>query len=112
MALGIKLQFSTAFHPQTDGQMEQTIQTLEDMLRACTLDFCGSWVAHLYLIEFAYNNSYHSNIEMAPYEAFYGQKCIYPLAWDEPGRDIELSLELIQQTMEKFKLIRDRLRVA
>ena len=74
-ALGTELRFSTAFHPQTDGQSERTIQTLEDMLRACALDFRGSWVTHLYLIEFAYNNSYHSSIDMAPYEALYGRRC-------------------------------------
>ena len=61
-AMGTKLRFSTAHHPQTDGQSERTIQTLEDMLRSCALEFRGSWIDHLYLVEFAYNNSYHSNI--------------------------------------------------
>ena len=74
-ALGIQLRFSTTFHPQTDGQFERTIQTLEDMLRACVLDFKGGWDQHLSLIEFAYNNSYQSTIQMAPYEALYGRKC-------------------------------------
>ena len=60
-ALGTRLNFSTAFHPQTDGQFERTVQTLEDMLRACILDFKGSWASHLSLVEFAYNNSYHSD---------------------------------------------------
>ena len=78
-AMGTKLDFSTAFHPQTDGQLERTIQTLEDMLRACVLDLKGSWEIHLPLIEFAYNNSYHSSIEMAPFEALYGQKCRSPM---------------------------------
>ena len=64
-----RLDFSTAFHPQTDGQSERTIQTLEDMLRMCVMDLGGSWDDHLPLVEFAYNNSYHSSIEMAPYEA-------------------------------------------
>ncbi|MCF6818981.1 hypothetical protein L3H38_11075, partial [Corynebacterium sp. MC-19] len=68
-SLGTQVNLSIAFHPQTDGQAERTIQTLEDMLRACALDFKGSWVDHLPLIEFAYNNSYHSSIKMAPYEA-------------------------------------------
>ncbi|KAL5553554.1 hypothetical protein UlMin_040955 [Ulmus minor] len=68
-AMGTKLNFSTAFHPQTDGQLERTIQTLEDMLRACVLDFGGSWNQHLPLIEFSYNNSYQATIGMAPYEA-------------------------------------------
>ena len=65
--------FSTGFHPQTDGQSERTIQTLEDMLHACVLQFKGSWDTHLSLMEFAYNNSYHSSIGMAPYEALYGR---------------------------------------
>jgi transposase InsO family protein len=84
-AMGMKLTFSTAFHPQTDGQTERTIQTLEDMLRLCVLDFKGSWIQYLPLVEFAYNNSYHASIEMAPYEALYGRKCRSPLYWDEVG---------------------------
>ncbi|KAL0458152.1 UNVERIFIED_CONTAM: Transposon Ty3-I Gag-Pol polyprotein [Sesamum latifolium] len=68
-ALGTKLHFSTAFHPQTDGQSERTIQTLEDMIRACVIEFRGNWDDHLPLIEFAYNNSFHS-IGMTPYEAY------------------------------------------
>ena len=70
-ALGTKLLFSTAFHPQTDGQSERMIQTLEDMLRACVLQFKGSWDGHLSLIEFAYNNNYQESIDMAPYKALY-----------------------------------------
>jgi len=71
-AMGIKLNLSIAFHPQTDGQPERTIQTLEDMLRACALEYTGSWDHNLPLTEFAYNNSYHSSIGMASYEALYG----------------------------------------
>ncbi|KAJ8767334.1 hypothetical protein K2173_017378 [Erythroxylum novogranatense] len=82
-ALGTKLNFSTAFHPQTDGQSERTIQTLEGMLRACVMDFRGAWDDHLPLVEFAYNNSYHSSIQMAPYEALYGRRCRTPICWDE-----------------------------
>ncbi|KAL0559275.1 hypothetical protein IC582_003874 [Cucumis melo] len=72
-AMGTKLKFSTAFHPQTDGQLERTIQTLEDMLRARALQFKGNWDTHLSLMEFAYNNSYQSIIGMAPFEALYGR---------------------------------------
>ena len=64
-AIGTRLDFSTAFHPQTDGQSERTIEILEDMLRMCVMDFGGQWDLHLPLIEFAYNNSYHARIEMA-----------------------------------------------
>ena len=81
-----KLNFSTAFHPQTDGQSERTIQTLEDMLCACVLDFGGSWNQHLPLIEFLYNNSYQATIGMVPYEAFYGKKCRSPIHWYETGK--------------------------
>ncbi|WMV10043.1 hypothetical protein MTR67_003428, partial [Solanum verrucosum] len=70
--LGTQVNLNTTFHPQTDGQAERTIQTLEDMLRACMIDFKGSWDDHLPLIEFAYNNNFHSSIQMAPYEALYG----------------------------------------
>src|SRR5574344_3113193 len=73
-AMGTKLKFSTAFHPQTDGQSERTIQILEDMLRACVMDFEGSWNKYLPLIEFSYNNSYQSTVGMAPYEMLYGRK--------------------------------------
>ncbi|GJZ64864.1 putative reverse transcriptase domain-containing protein [Tanacetum coccineum] len=70
-ALGTNLDMSTAYHPQTDGQSERTIQTLEDMLRACAIDFGKGWVNHLPLVEFSYNNSYHASIKAAPFEALY-----------------------------------------
>ena len=73
--LGTKLSFSTTYHFQTDGQSKRAIQTLEDMLRACVMDFGGSWDQHLTLVEFTYNNSYHSSIQMTPYESLYGRKC-------------------------------------
>ncbi|GKB06258.1 putative reverse transcriptase domain-containing protein [Tanacetum coccineum] len=84
-ALGTRLDMSTAYHPQTDGQSERTIQTLEDMLRACVMDFGGSWDTHLPLIEFSYNNSYHTSIKCAPFEALYGRKCRSPVIWTEVG---------------------------
>ncbi|GJR36367.1 putative reverse transcriptase domain-containing protein [Tanacetum coccineum] len=82
-ALGTRLDMSTAYHPQTDGQSEHTIQTLEDMLRACILAFGGSWDVHLPLVEFSYNNSYHSSVKCAPFEALYGRKCRSPIIWAE-----------------------------
>ncbi|GJS50191.1 putative reverse transcriptase domain-containing protein [Tanacetum coccineum] len=75
-SLGTRLDMSTAYHPQTDRQSKRTIQTLEDMLRACVIDFGGSWDVHLPLTEFSYNNSYHSSIRCAPFEALYGRKCV------------------------------------
>ena len=71
-SLGTRLHFSTAFHPQSDGQSERTIQTLEDMLRISVVEFRGSWDEHLVLMEFAYNNSYHSSIDMTSFEVLYG----------------------------------------
>ncbi|GJW62111.1 putative nucleotidyltransferase, ribonuclease H [Tanacetum coccineum] len=85
-ALGTRLDMSTAYHPQTDGQSERTIQTLEDMLRACVIDFGGSWDVHLPLAEFSYNNSYHTSIRCAPFEALYGRKCRSPVLWAEIGK--------------------------
>ena len=84
-SLGTRLDMSTAYHPQTDGQSERTIQTLEDMLRACVIDFGNSWETHLPLVEFSYNNSYHTSIKVAPFEALYGRKCQSPLYWVEVG---------------------------
>ncbi|XP_073153461.1 uncharacterized protein [Henckelia pumila] len=98
--------------PSTDGQTERTIQTLEDMLRACALDFSGNWSEHLPLIEFAYNNSYHSSIGMAPYEALYGRKCRSPLYWDEVGEKAITGPELVQETIEKVTIIKERLKSA
>nr|GEU78071.1 reverse transcriptase domain-containing protein [Tanacetum cinerariifolium] len=80
-AMGTNLDMSIAYHPQTDGQSERTIQTLEDMLRACMIDFGKGWVNHFPLVEFSYNNSYHASIKVAPFEALYGQKCRSPVCW-------------------------------
>ena len=80
-AFGTKLNFSTAFNTQTDGQSERTIQTLEDMLRLCVLDFQENWEAHLPLVKFVYNNSFHASIGMAPYKALYRRKCRSPVCW-------------------------------
>ena len=112
MAMGTNLNFSTAFHPQTDGQSERTIQILEDMLRACAIDFRGSWEEHLPLVEFAYNNSYQASIQMAPYEALYGRKCRSPICWDDIGERKMLGPEIVQHTVDKIQLIRERLRSA
>ncbi|GJZ02786.1 putative reverse transcriptase domain-containing protein [Tanacetum coccineum] len=90
-ALGTQLDMSTAYHPQTDGQSERTIQTLEDMLRACVMDFGKTWDKHLPLIEFSYNNSYHTSIKVAPFEALYGHKCRSPICWAEAPRDRQRS---------------------
>ncbi|GJY91683.1 reverse transcriptase domain-containing protein [Tanacetum coccineum] len=84
-ALGTQLDMSTAYHPETDGQSERTIQTSEDMLRACVIDFGKGWEKHLPLVEFSYNNSYRASIKAAPFKALYGQKCRSPVCWAEVG---------------------------
>nr|GEY65168.1 reverse transcriptase domain-containing protein [Tanacetum cinerariifolium] len=85
-ALGTRLDMSTAYHPETDGQSERTIQTLEDMLCACVLNFGKGWDKHLPLVEFSYNNSYHTNIKAIPFEVLYGRKCRSPICWAELSR--------------------------
>ena len=110
--LGTKLRLSSAYHLQTDGQTERTIQSLEDLLRACVLEQKGSWESFLPLIEFTYNNSFHSTIGMAPYEALYGRRCRTPLCWVESGENLILGPDMIQQTTEKVKIIQERMRAA
>ncbi|KAJ0466688.1 putative nucleotidyltransferase, Ribonuclease H [Helianthus annuus] len=97
-SFGSRLDMSTAYHPQTDGQSERTIQTLEDMLRACVIDFGNSWEKHLPLVEFSYNNSYHTSIQAAPFEALYGHKCRSPLCWAEVGDSQITGPELVVDT--------------
>ncbi|GJU54194.1 putative reverse transcriptase domain-containing protein [Tanacetum coccineum] len=111
-ALGTDISMSTAYHPETDGQSERTIQTLEDMLRACVIDFGKGWVKHLPLAEFSYNNSYHASIKAAPYEALYGRKCRSPVCWAEVGEAQLTGPELIQETTKKIVLIKQRMQAA
>nr|GEU85961.1 putative reverse transcriptase domain-containing protein [Tanacetum cinerariifolium] len=96
--LGTKLDMSIAYHPKTDDQSERTIQTLEDMLRACEIKFGKGWVNHFPLVEFSYNNSYHASIKAAPFKTLYGRKCRSPICWTEVGEAQILGLELIQET--------------
>nr|GEW01697.1 putative reverse transcriptase domain-containing protein [Tanacetum cinerariifolium] len=111
-ALGTRLDMSTAYHPQTDGQSERTIQTLEDMLRACVLDFGGSWDVHLPLVEFSYNNGYHSSVRCASFEALYGRKCRSPIMQTEVGEGQLIGPELVQETTENISQIKDRPKTA
>ncbi|MCQ7285395.1 hypothetical protein NP026_23855, partial [Salmonella enterica] len=103
---------STAYHPQTDGQSERTIQTLEDMLRACVIDFGNGWEKHLPLVEFSYNNSYHTSIQAAPFEALYGRKCRSPLCWAEVGDSQITGPEIVVDATEKIAQIRQRMAAA
>ncbi|GJW81450.1 reverse transcriptase domain-containing protein [Tanacetum coccineum] len=100
-ALGTYLSMSTAYHPKTDGQSERTIQTLEDMLRACVIDFGKGWVNHLSLAEFLDNNSYHASIKAVPYEALYGRKCRSPMCWAE---DRQKSYANLKRKPMEFKV--------
>nr|GEX11137.1 putative reverse transcriptase domain-containing protein [Tanacetum cinerariifolium]GEX13227.1 putative reverse transcriptase domain-containing protein [Tanacetum cinerariifolium] len=111
-ALGTQLNLSTAYHPETDGQSERMIQTLEDMLRACVIDFGSNWDRHLPLVEFSYNNSYHASIKVAPFEALYGQKCRSPVCWSEVKDSQLTSPELIRETTKKIVQIKNRLLTA
>ncbi|GJS77369.1 putative reverse transcriptase domain-containing protein [Tanacetum coccineum] len=111
-ALDTDISMSTAYHPETDGQSERTIQTLEDMLRACVINFSKGWVKHLPLAKLLYNNSYHASIKAAPYEALYGRKCQSPVYWAEVGEAQLTGPELIQETTEKIVLIKQRMQAA
>nr|GEY35093.1 reverse transcriptase domain-containing protein [Tanacetum cinerariifolium] len=111
-ALVTQLDMSTSYHSETDGQSERTIQTLEDMLRACVIDFEKGWDRHLPLIEFSYNNSYHASIKAAPFKALYGRKYRSPVCQAEVG-DIQLTgPEIIHETTKKIVQIRQRLQAA
>nr|GFB39093.1 putative reverse transcriptase domain-containing protein [Tanacetum cinerariifolium] len=101
-ALGTSLDMSTAYHPKTDGQSERIIQTLEDMLRACMIDFVNGLVKHLPLVEFSYNNSYHASIKAASFEALYGRKCHSPVCWAEDGQAQLTGLEMVGKLNPRY----------
>ncbi|GJZ66895.1 putative reverse transcriptase domain-containing protein [Tanacetum coccineum] len=103
---------STAYHLRTDGQSERTIQTLEDMLRACVIDFGKGWDRHLPLVEFSYNNSYHTSIKVVPFEALYGRKCRSPICWAEVGDAQLTGPEIVIETTEKIIQIKKRIQAA
>ena len=86
-----------------NGQSERIVQTLEDMIRACVLDFSDSWDRLVKLMEFLYNNNYHSGIGMAPFEALYGRKCGSPLYWDEIGEMLTIVPDLVERKLRLFK---------
>jgi hypothetical protein len=111
-SLGTRLEFSTTFHPQTDGQIKRVNQILEDMLRACALDYGSSWDDNLLYAEFSYNNSYQASIEMALFEALYGKKCTTPLLWSGVGERSFFGPNIIEEAEEKVRLIKDRLKIA
>ena len=109
---GTPLQFSSAYHPETDGQTERVNQILEDMLRACILNFQGSWKKYLPYAEFAYNNSFQQSIEMAPYDALYGSRCRTPLFWHDAAGPTLTGCELVTQSAQIVRQIQESLRAA
>ncbi|WVZ90083.1 hypothetical protein U9M48_036414 [Paspalum notatum var. saurae] len=112
VALGTKMIRSSAYHPQTSGQVERVNQILEDMLRVCALTYSTKWDECLPLAEFAYNNSYQKSLEMAPFEAFYGRRCRTPLNWSEPGECVTFGPDLVTQAAEQVKFIHSNLKRA
>ncbi|GJX25068.1 putative reverse transcriptase domain-containing protein [Tanacetum coccineum] len=111
-ALVTRLDMSVAYHPQTDGQSERTIQTLEDMLRACVIDFGNGWDKHLLLVEFSYNNSYHTSIKASPFEALYGHKCLSPVCWAEVEDSQLTGPEIVHETTKKIVQIKSEIQDA
>ena len=111
-ALGTQLNFSTAYHPQTDGQTERVNQILEDMLRACALTYKRSWDKSLPYAEFSYNNSYQASLQMAPFEALYGRKCRVPLYWHEVGERQVFGPDSLEEAEKQVRVIQDRLKIA
>jgi hypothetical protein len=107
-----KLNFSSAYHPQTDGQAERTNQILEDMLRACALKYRKSWDKSLPYAEFSYNNSYQASIKMAPYEALYGRHCRTPLLWSQTRESQVFGPKVLKDAEKQVQIVRESLKVA
>ncbi|WVZ93920.1 hypothetical protein U9M48_039870 [Paspalum notatum var. saurae] len=111
-SMDTRLNFSSAYHPQTDGQTERTNQILEDMLRACAIQYGTSWDKSLPYAEFSYNNSYQASIKMSPFQALYGRRCRTPLHWDQPGEKQLFGPEIIEDAERQVRMIRENLRIA
>ena len=111
-AMGTHLSFSTAFHPQSSGQVERVNQILEDMLRACVISFGKKWEESLPYAEFSYNNSYQASLKMAPFEVLYGRKCRTPLNWSETGERPLFGPDIIQHAEEQVRIVREHLKTA
>eukprot|EP00253_Pinus_taeda_P003088 PITA_03088 len=100
-ALGTQLNLSTAYHPETNGKTERVNQVLEDMLRMYIMDNQTQWERYLPLVEFAYNNNYHSSIGVPPYQALYGRHCRTPLSWEKLEDRVIVGPELVQEMEEQ-----------
>jgi hypothetical protein len=110
-ALDTQLRFSSAYHPQTDGQTERVNQILEDMLRACALQYGRSWDRSLQYAEFSYNNSCQESLKMAPFEMLYGQRCRTPLFWNETGERRVFGPDILEEAEKQVHMVRENLRV-
>jgi hypothetical protein len=110
--LDTKLNFSSAYHPQTDEQTERTNQVLEDMLRACTLKHGRSWDKSLPYAEFSYNNSYQASLKLAPFEALYGRKCRTPLYWNQTEESQVFGPKILQEAEKQVHIIRENLKTS
>jgi hypothetical protein len=110
--LGTHLMFSSAYHPQTDGQIERTNQILEDMLRACALQDKLGWDKRLLYAEFSYNNSYQDSLKMSPFQALYGRNCRTLLHWDQPDERQVFSLDILLEAEENIIMVRGNLKTA
>src|SRR4051812_42427955 len=111
-SMGTHLKFSTAYHPQSQGQVERVNQVLEDMLRACVISFGKKWEESLPFVEFSYNNSYQASLKMAHFEVLYGQKCRNPLNWSETGERTLIGPDIIQHAEDQVRVIREHLKAA
>jgi transposase InsO family protein len=111
-AMGTNLHYSSAFHPQTDGQIERVNQVLEDLLRACVLTYGSDWEKSMSYAEFLYNNSYQDSLKMAPFEALYGRKCRTPLIWSEVGERTFFGPSTIVEAEENVVKVRENLKIA
>ena len=110
--MGTRLSFSTAFHPQSSGQVERVDQILEDMIRASVISFGMGWEKCLPFAEFAYNNSYQDSLGKAPFEVLYGRKCRMPLNWSEIGKRQLFGPDMIQEAEEQVRIIHEKLKTA
>jgi hypothetical protein len=111
-ALRTHLNFSSAYHPQTDGQTERTNQILEDMLRACALQDQSRWDKRLPYAEFSYNNSYQASLKMSPFQALYGRSCRTSLQWDQPGEKQVFGPDILLEVEENIRMVRENVKIA
>jgi hypothetical protein len=110
-ALDTQLRFSSAYHPQTNDQIERVNQILEDMLRACALQYGRSWDKSLSYAEFSYNNSYQESLKMAPFKMLYGRRCRTPLFWNEMGERKVFGPDILEEAEKQVRMVRENLRV-